>query len=233
MMVMYELPLFPLNTVLFPGMPLSLHIFEDRYKVMIGICLERRQPFGAVLIRQGDEAFGPLAEPHLVGCTAQITQVKRLGQGRMNIGAIGRHRFRILSMSRDKPYLVGEVVNYPLSGNESSGKKATGNESSGTESGINTAANRLRHWVARYMDELSKIEGADFDPLQLPDEPVGLAYLAAALLHIPEHEKQMFLTSVSTFELLRDLRSIYRREVAFLKMMIEHKVTDQEFFSLN
>jgi Lon protease-like protein len=220
---MYELPLFPLNTVLFPGMPLALHIFEDHYKVMIGLCLERRQSFGVVLIRQGDEALGPLAEPHLVGCTAQITQVKRLGQGRMNIGAIGRRRFRILSMSRDKPYLVGEVVNYPLSGKESSG----------TESGINTAANRLRHWVARYMDELSNIEGADFDPLQLPDEPVRLAYLAATLLHIPEHEKQMFLTSVSTVELLRDLRSIYRREVAFLKMMSERKVTDQGYFSLN
>ncbi|HSG18664.1 MAG TPA: LON peptidase substrate-binding domain-containing protein, partial [Anaerolineae bacterium] len=50
---MFELPIFPLNTVLFPGMPLSLHIFEDRYKLMIGKCLQERRAFGVVLIRQG------------------------------------------------------------------------------------------------------------------------------------------------------------------------------------
>jgi Lon protease-like protein len=57
---MFELPLFPLNTVLFPGMPLTLHIFEDRYKRMIRTCLKTRQPFGVVLVRHGQEAFGPL-----------------------------------------------------------------------------------------------------------------------------------------------------------------------------
>ena len=56
---MIELPLFPLNTVLFPGMPLGLHIFEDRYKLMIGQCVQERRPFGVVLIRSGQEALGP------------------------------------------------------------------------------------------------------------------------------------------------------------------------------
>ena len=216
--MMYDLPLFPLDTVLFPGMPLSLHVFEDRYKIMIGLSLERRQPFGVVLIKEGVEALGPLAEPHLVGCTARITQVERLGQGRMNIGAIGRRRFRILSLNRDLPYLVGEAVNYPLA-----------SDAPGTD----IAASRLRPWVIRYMDELSRIEGSDFDPLQLPEDPIPFAYMAATLLRIPSNQKQAFLAAVSAYELLDDLRRHYRREVAFLKMMIEQRVTDQGPFSLN
>ena len=60
---MLELPLFPLNTVLFPGMPLNLHIFEERYKRMMQACIESSKPFGVVLIKQGLEAHGPLADP--------------------------------------------------------------------------------------------------------------------------------------------------------------------------
>jgi hypothetical protein len=116
------------------------------------------------------------------------------------------------------PYLVGEVANYPLADKES---------------GTDTAASRLKPWVVRYLDELSTIIDTDLDPIQLPDEPVTLAYLAATLLRIPEKEKQMLLTSVSTIELLTDLRRIFRREVAFLKTMYEHRVTDQGHFSLN
>ena len=60
---MQEIPLFPLNTVLFPNAPLRLHIFEERYKRMVNDCLAEKQPFGVVLIRHGLEALGPLAEP--------------------------------------------------------------------------------------------------------------------------------------------------------------------------
>lgn len=218
MPTMFDLPLFPLDTVLFPGMPLPLRIFEDRYKIMIGLCLERRQPFGVVLIKEGIEALGPLAEPYLVGCTARITQVERLGQGRMNIGAIGRRRFRILSINRDLPYLVGNATYYPLSSEEA---------------GTNSAAGKLRPWVIRYMEELSKIEGSDFDPLQIPENPISLAYTAATLLRIPANQKQAFLAALAANELLNDLRKHYRREVAFLKVMIEQRVTDQGPFSLN
>ena len=60
---MVEIPLFPLNTVLFPNMPLSLHIFEPRYKIMVEQCLSREEPFGVALIQKGREALGPLPEP--------------------------------------------------------------------------------------------------------------------------------------------------------------------------
>ena len=77
-----ELPLFPLNVVLFPGMSLPLHIFEERYKAMIGACSEHDTPFGVLLIKEGQEVGDP-AEPFQVGTTARITEVQQLEDGRM------------------------------------------------------------------------------------------------------------------------------------------------------
>jgi Lon protease-like protein len=218
MQIMKDLPLFPLDTVLFPGMPLALHIFEERYKMMIGLCLQRQQPFGVVLIKEGMEALGPLAEPHLVGCTAQITQVERLDQGRMHINAVGRRRFRVLSISRDLPYLMAQAAYYPIQAEVQ---------------GVEMAAKKLRPWVLRYMDELARIKDFRFEDVPLPEDPMPLAYLAAALLRIPNIQKQELLTSVTAAELLESLRRHYKQEVAFLKSMVEHSLLDQGPFSLN
>src|SRR4051812_43493059 len=101
-----ELPLFPLNTVLFPGMPLPLHIFESRYREMITVCSRDERPFGVVLIREGQEVGEP-AEPFTVGTMARIVGVDRLPDGRMNIVTVGTQRFRLLNHSADKQsYIV-------------------------------------------------------------------------------------------------------------------------------
>lgn len=104
-----ELPLFPLNVVLFPGATLPLHIFEQRYKQMIGQCIERKQPFGVLLIRSGTEAGGPAAEPYEMGTMAHIQQVERLEDGKMNIICTGGSRFRVLEIVSREPYLVGRI----------------------------------------------------------------------------------------------------------------------------
>jgi Lon protease-like protein len=88
MSTLHEIPLFPLNTVLFPGMPLPLHIFEDRYKGMINQSIQEATPFGVVLIREGAEV-GDTAIPYDVGTSAFVTQVERLPDGRMNINTVG------------------------------------------------------------------------------------------------------------------------------------------------
>src|SRR5918992_5774702 len=103
-----ELPLFPLNVVLFPGMRLPLHIFEERYKAMIGDCLEREAPFGVILIKEGAEVGGP-AEPFRTGTTARITQVQRLEEGRLNIMTRGERRFELVEIIQQRPHLVGLV----------------------------------------------------------------------------------------------------------------------------
>jgi len=199
---MFELPLFPLNTVLFPGMPLNLHIFEQRYKRMIRQCLEANQPFGVVLIRTGKEALGPLAEPHEVGCTARIVNAEYLEEGRMNIMALGENRFRILSLSFDQPFLVGKVELYPLEDSN--------------DGMLTRTMLELRPWVKRYMQILTETSDVTLNPQHLPDDPLVLAYLAAVLLQLPPHQKQDLLASARAVDLLTDMNAIYRREVALL-----------------
>lgn len=70
-----RLSLFPLNSVLFLGMPLRLRIFEERYKEMINACIDQEKPFGVVLIKEGREALGTLAKPYSIGTIAHITEV--------------------------------------------------------------------------------------------------------------------------------------------------------------
>lgn len=219
---MYELPLFPLNTVLFPGMPISLHIFEPRYKLMIEQCIQTSQPFGVVLIREGVEALGPLAKPHLIGCTAQITQIERLEEDRMNIIAIGLERFQIRTLSHDKPYLVGNVESFPLD--------------SGDYQTLAQASQRLRPWVERYLATLSQVAGdTHFDSHQLPDDPLSLGYLAAALVQIPMEQKQALLAADHAHRLLVDIRTIYRREVPLLNAILEREANQEQelLFSRN
>jgi Lon protease-like protein len=97
------IPLFPLDIVLFPGTPLPLHIFEPRYKEMIGECLARHQTFG--VIRALDQG---LAE---VGCTAEIvTVVKEYSDGRLDLVTEGRRRFELLGVNQDRSFLQAEVL---------------------------------------------------------------------------------------------------------------------------
>ena len=97
------LPLFPLDVVLFPGVPLLLHIFEPRYREMIGECLQDKSQFGVV--RSQDEGVAQ------VGCTAEIVAVtKNYDDGRMDIVTRGRERFELLDLNHDRSFLQGEVV---------------------------------------------------------------------------------------------------------------------------
>lgn len=216
---MQELPLFPLNTVLFPGMPLRLHIFEERYKLMIHSCIRQSQPFGVVLIKEGAEALGPLAEPHTVGCTARIASVEQLEEGQMNILAIGRERFRIISLDHDLPYLVGRVERYPLHDGDPVAQE--------------DAARRLRPWITNYMDVLSALDDIELDADQLPADPAALALVAATLLQVPQRQKQGLLATDSVVDLLNTMRALYRREVAFVREMVTQDLEDLGSFSLN
>ena len=99
------IPLFPLEVVLMPSMPLPLHIFEERYKLMIGECLEQIREFGVVYQKAGDMKKN--------GCTASIVRVlKRFDDGRLDIMTQGVNRFVIESINEDKPYLQAEVIYY-------------------------------------------------------------------------------------------------------------------------
>jgi Lon protease-like protein len=211
---MHKLPLFPLNTVLFPGMPLPLHIFEERYKQMIQLCMDEDELFGVVLIQHGSEALGPLAQPHTVGCTARIVDVETLAEGRMNITTIGEQRFRILSLDYDSPYLIGEVEFYPME--------------SELPDRLTPAASRLAPKVKQYMRLLNEIEEIDLDPDHLPEDPLELAHLGAILLQMPPEKKQDLLGAASALDMLNLSNQIYDREIAFLRAIIIHGKDEQQ-----
>lgn len=105
-----ELPLFPLHTVLCPGVALPLHVFEERYRRMVDRCVEAGEPFGVVLIREGRET-GPLdGRISRIGTTALIRDAGRYPDGRFDLMTVGGRRFRIESLTdSDEPYLVAEV----------------------------------------------------------------------------------------------------------------------------
>ena len=96
------LPLFPLDLVLLPGVPLPLHIFEPRYKEMIQECLNQKSVFG--MIRSKGEKLAT------IGCTAEIINVlKKYPDGRMNILAEGKRRFEVLQVNQDRAFLQADV----------------------------------------------------------------------------------------------------------------------------
>ena len=108
-----EIPLFPLNTVLFPGGPLPLRLFEPRYLDMISRCMKDDLPFGVLLIREGSEAGGPATTWH-VGTLARVTDWYQGSDGLLGITAIGTERFRLMSAERQPDGLnIGEVVRMP------------------------------------------------------------------------------------------------------------------------
>jgi uncharacterized protein len=219
---MYRLPLFPLNSVLFPKMPLSLHIFEERYKLMIRRCIDQSQPFGVVLLESGSEVagMGSQALPYPVGCSASITQVQELAMGRMNIVAMGEQRFRIQTMEYTEPYLVGLVDNLPSVVRD--------------PNTLHMSGNRLRVWLERYLNVLESTKHVRFDRTQLPDNDLDMAYLAASLLKVSMPEKQLLLAEDDVVILLDRLRVFFRKEVTILDFMVAEKESDGQLpFSVN
>jgi Lon protease-like protein len=96
------LPLFPLSVVLLPDTPLPLHIFEERYKQMMADIIPQHAEFGVVLAK--DQGIVNM------GCSAVVDEVlQKYDDGRMDLVAVGRRRFRILNLDEGKPYLRGEV----------------------------------------------------------------------------------------------------------------------------
>ena len=191
---MSQLPLFPLNTVLFPGMPVPLHIFEERYKLMIDRCLEERAPFGVVLIRSGEEVGGP-AEPHSVGTTARIARLQRLPDGKMNLIALGRRRFRIERLDESEPYLQGEVTYLE--------------SAAGDRPEAEVEAQRVAGLFAEQLRLALAVKGEWVRNQALPDDPDALADFVAGSISVPPATKQELLETL-------DVPDRLRRETALL-----------------
>ncbi|MCL7454657.1 MAG: LON peptidase substrate-binding domain-containing protein [Anaerolineae bacterium] len=201
-----NLPLFPLNTVLFPGMLLPLRIFEERYKRMIDLCLEEKQPFGVVLIREGEEVGGS-AVPYEVGTTATIQGVSRQDDGKMSIVTVGKDRFRLRKVHRDLPYLVGEAEPWPL--REAVSQQAW------------EQVEPMRVLLHQYLQLLSQAQGHKIEIEEIPDDPATLALLVAVALQVPLAQKQSLLSQPTVPQMFLAERAILHREERLLQYMID------------
>ncbi len=207
-----ELPLFPLNLVLFPGMVLPLHIFEPRYRQMIADCQEQERPFGIVLVKPDSQ---PLQEePYPVGTMAEIRDLNRLEDGRFLLMAVGLQRFRILSQHRQKPYLSGIVETFedmaePADALMASAKQAQSLFSTYLEM-LLKAANETEHNISSY----------------LPNPPEALSHFIAYFLDIQDEQKQHWLELTSTTQRLQEEITILRREVPFMRQMLSQPKDD-------
>lgn len=166
-----------------PGMTLPLHIFEERYKQMVGLCLEESRPFGVVLIRAGREVGGT-AEPFEVGTTAHITAVEHLEDGKLNLICQGGWRFRITGTLSRHPYLVGEVE----------ALAARSDDPAAAESLSEQARDLFVEYLGLYLAASNQWARS----VELPSEPDTLADYIAARLPVDNLVKQGLLEELVT-----------------------------------
>jgi Lon protease-like protein len=178
-----DVPLFPLRTVLFPGGPLPLRIFESRYIDMVSHCMKSESPFGVLLIREGEE--GGLATTHDVGTLASITDWYQGSDGLLGVTAAGGQRFRLLSGRQQADGLnVGTVEQIAAE----------------PEMALPPEYASLKKILQNVLDDLGRL----YESLERRyDDAVWVTYRLVEILPIDLEQKQQFLESSDTLTRLK------------------------------
>ncbi len=206
---LHYLRLFPLgSTVLFPGMELPLMVFEQRYRLLVEECQDEEAPFGVVLLQSGREVDDPMAEPHRVGTTAHFTSVEATPDERLRVLAVGRHRFRVHTLSRERPYLAAQVEYFA---DEENGPVPQ------------ELAQRVRDATADYVKALASLRGGWLSEVPLPEAPEALSYLAAQLFQGQQAAQQQLLEAATTAERLEQEAALLKSARERVQELIERK----------
>jgi uncharacterized protein len=209
------LPLFPLGAVLYPGMVLPLHIFEERYRQLVRDLLERPQPrqFGVIAIRKGRETgIDGVHSLYRTGCTATVRRVDQFEDGRFNLVTVGARRFRLLALDDSRPYLQGEIE---LLDDDAVDQVA--------------AAPWVRAVQAAflgYLDALTEQGAATVRIDDLPAEPVLLSFVVAAAMVIDLPERQSLLDEPDAVRRLNAERALLAQETAVLRTTASRPAPD-------
>jgi Lon protease-like protein len=201
-----RLPLFPLGTVLYPGMLLPLHIFEERYRLLVRDLLAGSEPrqFGVIAIRKGRETgVDGVSALHEIGCTAALRQVREHEDGRFELVTAGTQRFRLVSLDRSRPYLQGEVDLIT--------------EVTGGDAAAAAAAQAVRSAFRDYLVVLATRGTGEAVIPELPDEPGALSYLVAASMVVDLPGRQALLAEPDALRRLEAERALLARETAMLR----------------
>lgn len=210
-----QLPLFPLNTVLFPGNAMPLQIFEPRYQRMLKDCMDGDRRFGVVLIKAGAEVGGR-ALTHAVGTIARIIQVNEIGEGRFFVSAQGEERFRLVARHEDDPYPSGEVeaiIDVPGDGD------------------LAMLAGTVRERAGEFLNLVMGLGGGWAGRRTLPDAPERLSYYVPKLLRIDLAGKQHLLEAVTTGERLSAEAELLETQIGELKSRVSSELRGR--FSAN
>jgi Lon protease-like protein len=205
------LPLFPLgHTVLFPGIVLPLHVFEERYRELVRTLVElpesTRRRFGVVAIRQGWEVGeDAVSALHDVGCAAELRRVSRYPDGRYDIVSVGTDRFRLRSVDRrSRPYLVGVVDWLPAEP---------------PPAGVAGLAASVGTLFAEYVDAAAGLQGGLTEQTALPEDPAELAYAVAARAVLTLEDRQALLEAETTRARLRAELRLLKRETTMVRRL--------------
>jgi uncharacterized protein len=202
-----QLPIFPLNTVVFPGVTVPLHVFEDRYRALVHHLLtiedKTLRLFGIVAIREGYEVGSHgVQSVHRVGCLVQLTSVSPYADGRFDIEVVGRSRIRLDRLDTSGSFLVGDVVAL---------EEPRPAADTGTE-----AARALATFEA-YRVALSELRGGEVLEGALPRDPEYLSYSLAATCLLTLQERQALLEAENARERLTMLRHALAEEMRAMR----------------
>jgi Lon protease-like protein len=212
-----QLPIFPLNTVVFPGVSLPLHVFEDRYRALVHHLLtisdRSLRLFGIVAIREGYEVGQQGRQSlHRIGCVVQLTSVEPYEDGRFDIEVVGRQRLRLDELDTSGPYLVGDVDVLT--------------ERTVTGADIDTEADRTLTTFSEYRRRLAEMRGGTILDGDLPRDPEYLSYGLAATCLLTLQERQALLEADATLERLVMLRHALVEEMRAMRAIPSLPATD-------
>ena len=216
------LPLFPLGTVLFPGLLLPLHIFEDRYRTLVRDLLAGPEPrrFGVIAIRKGRETgVAGISALHEVGCTATLRHVTKRDDGRFDLVTSGTDRFRLTGLDDSRPYPQGIVDLLP--------------DRAGDEIAAGHAARAVQAAFRGYLSALAARGATQLAVPELPDDPVLLSYLVAASMVIDLSDRQALLAEPDAASRLAAERAMLSRETTMLRSLTSMPAPDLRYSPYN
>jgi Lon protease-like protein len=209
------MPLFPLGTVLYPGLLLPLHIFEERYRQLVRDLLDGPEPrrFGVIAIRKGRETgVDGVSALHEIGCIATVRRVAAHDDGRFDLVTVGTQRFRLAAVDDSRPYLQGEIDLL--------------DEETGDETAAGEAADAVRRGFRGYLEALSRQESVHVTMPDLPDDPVLLSYLVAASMILDLPVRQALLAEPDALRRLASERTLLSREITMLRSLTSTPAPD-------
>jgi uncharacterized protein len=212
------LPLFPLGAVLYPGMLLPLHIFEERYRQLVRDLLAQPEPrqFGVIAIRKGRETgVDGVHSLYEIGCTAALRRVDQLEDGRFDLITVGTQRFKLLALDQTLPYLQGEIE---LLAEDAVDQVAAA-----------PSVRAVQVAFRAYLDALTERGGATVRIEDLPTEPVLLSFVVAATMVIDLPERQGLLNEPDTVRRLNIEHALLARETAMLRATTSRPAPDLRY----